>query len=333
MFSLPSSLSRAGQTAKSAVLVLCGITALARAQLAGQGAVLAFHGLRADGVPTGVLDESLHLPVSVFREICAHLAAKYQVMPLSQMAASLLSGEKLPARAVAISFDDGYASNYELGFPVLKEFGLPATIFLATGFLDGTAPLWFQQVDLAMRAGARLPNKASLAATLAALKALPDDEMRAAVGDLLNQAGSSVSETPPTVTRPLTWEQVREMHTDGLIEFGGHTHTHPILARCSVAKQSVEIETCRDRMTAELGAAPRIFAFPNGGPEDYTPATLDLLAKAGFQSAWTMVSGRSCPGGSIMDMPRYGSPGSVWETEATVSGAFELIRQWRGGAA
>lgn len=322
------SFGRVMQTAKSAALVLCGLAAMARSQLAGQGAVLVFHGLRADGKPGGVMDEGLHLPVSVFRSLCQHLAAKYHVMPLTEMAAMLRNDEPLPPRAVAITFDDGYASNGELGFPILKELGLPATIFLATGFLDGTAPLWFQQVDLAMGAGAVSPA-GSLGETLTALKRLPNDTMRERVSDLVIAAPKGLPQ--PDVTRALTWDQVRSMRDSGLIEFGGHTHTHPILARCSIEQQRWEIETCRDRIRAELGQIPRIFAFPNGGEGDYTDETLQLLTQTGFESAWTMISGRASLEGFMMQMPRYGSPESIWEAEATVSGAFELLKRWKGG--
>lgn len=324
MLFLPSNLRRAGQTAKSAALVLCGMAALARSQLAGQGAVLAFHGLREDGVSPGVLDESLHLPISTFSALCKQLAAKYHVMPLSEMASVLSSGEKLPPRAVALSFDDGYASNFELGFPVLKKLNLPATIFLATGFLDGSTPLWFQQVDLALKAGGR----SAFSETLARLKKLPNAEMREEVRKMVEAAGESQA---PAVTRPMCWDQVRAMRDTGLIEFGGHTHTHPILARCTIEEQRREIVTCRERIQSELGTAPRLFAFPNGGPGDCTPETLGLLKEAGFESAWTMISGRAKQKGPILHMPRYGAPESVWETEATVSGAFELLRKWRGG--
>lgn len=325
---VPATRKLSSQTVKSAVLVLCGLGLLARHQLAGQGSVIAFHGLRADSEPAGVQDADLHLPVSIFRAICEHLAATYRVMPLSEMAVRLQRGEKLPPRAVALSFDDGYASNYELAFPILQELKLPATIFLATGFLDGTAPLWFQEVDLAMEQGARLPGLETLNDTLRHLKSLPNTALREQVKTLLSQVTLPPA---PKVTRPLTWAQVREMQHSGGIEFGGHTHSHPILARCSVEQQRSEIQACRDRIHTELGELPRLFAYPNGGENDCTSETLQLLTEAGFDSAWTMVSGRALAAQNSLLMPRYGSPSSIWEVEATVSGAFELLRQWRGG--
>jgi len=321
-----SRLQQLKQAAKSAVLVAFGLSLVARTKLAGQGAILTFHGLCADGVPTGVLDDSLHLPVSTFRSVCQHLKASCEVMPLGEMLRQVTAGKTLPRSAVAITFDDGLASNYHLGFPVLRELGLPATIFLATGFLDGTHPLWFQEVDRAFVA--RGTSTSALFEKLAQLKALPDADMRAEVARLTAECTAP----HPAVTLPMTWDQVREMKASGLMEFGGHTHTHPILARCTVEQQREEIRQCHQRIATELGSAPTLFAYTNGGPTDFTADTQRLLAEHGFEAAFTMMPARLAPGRPAHALPRYGNPTSVLETEATVSGAFELLKQWRGGA-
>ncbi len=274
-----------------------------------------------------MLDSSLHLPVSVFRAVCQHLKNSCEVMPLAEMQRRTQSGLMLPRSAVAITFDDGLASNYHLGFPVLRELCLPATIFLATGFLDGTHPLWFQEVDRALTA--RGATSAELFEKLGQLKSLPDSAMRAEVAKLVADCAAP----PAEVTLPMTWDQVREMKAGGLIDFGGHTHTHPILARCTVEQQEEEIRQCRDRITTELGHAPALFAYTNGGPTDFTADTQRLLAGHGFTAAYTMMPARLKPGRAVHALPRYGNPTTVLEAEATVSGAFELLRQWRGGAA
>jgi len=287
--------------------------------------VLTFHGLCEGSSATGVLDSSLHLPVSTFRAVCQHLKNAYKVMPLAEMIRQVNVGQTLPRGAVAITFDDGLSSNYHLGFPVLKELGLPATIFLATGFLDGTHHLWFQEVDALLKA--RGASTEELFQTLHRLKTLPDPEMHAEIAKL----GSAGVDSPPDVTLPMTWEQAREMKASGLIDFGGHTHTHPILARCSVEQQAEEIRRCRDRITAELGSAPKLFAYTNGGPTDFTADTQRLLAEHGFEAAFTMMPARLTASSASHALPRYGNPTSVLEAKATASGAFEMVKQWRGG--
>ncbi|WP_146850907.1 polysaccharide deacetylase family protein [Brevifollis gellanilyticus] len=259
--------------------------------------------------------------------MCQHLKKTCEVLPLSEMVRHVNAGKTLPHNAVAITFDDGLGSNYHLGYPILKELGLPATIFLATGFVDGTHPLWFQEVDRALRA--RGASTAELFAKLGQLKRLPDAEMRAEVAKLTADCAAA----HPEVTLPMRWDQAREMKASGLIEFGGHTHSHPILARCTVEQQAEEIRQCCDRITAELGAAPTLFAYPNGGPTDFTADTQRLLAEHGFEASFTMMPARLVSGLTTQALPRYGNPTSMLEAEATVSGAFELLKQWRGGAA
>lgn len=311
---------------KSATLVLCGLSGLARGHMAGQGCILSFHGLRQTDVPPGVLDHELHLPVVLFREICSHLARHYTVIPLWEMAWKASRGVPLPENAVALTFDDGYASNHELALPILKEFALPATVFITTGYLDDAQPLWFHQTDLALMAQGA--NGRTLARKLKRLKMLPEEKMRAQVAALAQKAGG-LGAPLPEVLRPLTWHQAREMQASGLVEFGGHTHTHPILSRCSEEKQRWEIKTCRDRMKEELGRVPRLFGFPNGSLADYDKATLTELHAAGFNHAFTMEPGRVKAHCAPLEIPRYGAPMSIFETEATASGAFELVRLWK----
>lgn len=306
--------------------MLSGLARLARQKDTGQGAILTFHGLRQDGEPAGVLDDGLHLPVSVFRQISAHLGQHYQVISLTEMVRLSASGQALPARSVALTFDDGYASNYHLAFPVLKEFGLLATVFLTTGFLDQTESLWFQEMDLAMQAKG---DDADLSTTLASLKKRPTEDMRSAVAAYCAEA--AMPKVRPAVTLPMTWEMAREMQASGLVELGGHTHSHPILTRCSAEQQRFEIVHCAERLRAELGRDPKLFAYTNGGPEDFSPELGALLAEAGFEAAFTMMSGRVKAGLQAYELPRYGSPVSLWEAEATASGAFEMLREWRGG--
>src|SRR6185436_3019990 len=51
--------------------------------------------------------------------------------------------------AVLITFDDGYRNYHDLAYPVLKQLGIPAVVFLATSFMDGGGMLWTEQVQLA----------------------------------------------------------------------------------------------------------------------------------------------------------------------------------------
>ena len=111
------------------------LTRAAATALSGAGMkllILTYHRIMArhDPMLPGEPDvEAFRMQLSVLRE-------GWAVLPLADAVARLRSGD-LPPRAACITFDDGYASNAQLGMPVLQEAGLPATFFVATGFLDG----------------------------------------------------------------------------------------------------------------------------------------------------------------------------------------------------
>ncbi|MGB0100759.1 MAG: polysaccharide deacetylase family protein [Nocardioides sp.] len=87
---------------------------------------------RVDGV-----SEGLSTGVDDFRRHLDELADwGATVLPLEEAVTALDAGQ-LPERAVALTFDDGYASVIETAWPVLRERGLPATLFAVTDYLSG----------------------------------------------------------------------------------------------------------------------------------------------------------------------------------------------------
>lgn len=344
----PASQSRA---IKAAALVGSGLASFARTRRASEATILAFHGLCEKTGDPAILDWSLHLPVELFRSICALLAADYKVIPLAELIEAQAKGLKLPDNAVVLTFDDGYASNYHLALPILKKLGLHATVFVTTGFLDGDEMLWFQRVDLALGRtrkewidweingktirlylGTRELRQESLKLLMPELKLLSITALGSEVDRLeeaLEVATPRMVEELPSVMQPMTWDMACDMALSGHVDIGGHTHTHPILSRCDSMTMRAEISTCRDRIFAEVGDFPASFCYPNGSAEDYTRETMLLVREAGFKAACTMVSGRVDQHSSLFHLPRYGSPESIWEAEATVSGAFETLKDWR----
>lgn len=85
-------------------------------------------GLQTDGLSTGIDDFRRHLDTLD--------AWGAQVLPLDEAVAALQAGA-LPDRAVALTFDDGYASVVETAWPILRDRGLPATMFVVSGYLTG----------------------------------------------------------------------------------------------------------------------------------------------------------------------------------------------------
>lgn len=319
-----------------------GFSRIARSLQCGSPSILAFHGLRED-YDQSLMDNSLHTKQTVFRNICKHLAQHYQVLPLTQIVNHLNAGRPMPDRAVALTFDDGYESNFSHAFPILQQFSLPATVFLTTGFIDRTEHLWFHRLECALlnsrsqslsheKLELKLNSASARAHALSVfathLKSLPQEELHLALHEIINRLDATSTDLP-TALQPLSWDQVREMRDSGLIDFGAHTHRHLILGRCTTETARFEINQSRDRIHAELGAAPTLYAHPNGQPSDYHAETSALLKEAGFHGAVTMSPGIAKSGGNPFALTRYGAMESVRDTEATVSGTFETLKEWR----
>ena len=73
-----------------------------------------------------------------------------------------LAGRRLPERAVAVAFDDGYADNLEIVAPILAKHRIPATLFVATGLVDAGDPPWWDQLASLLLEPARLPPMPTL---------------------------------------------------------------------------------------------------------------------------------------------------------------------------
>jgi peptidoglycan/xylan/chitin deacetylase (PgdA/CDA1 family) len=226
----------------------------------------------------------------------------------------IISPDDLPAvlaartgRHVLITFDDGYRDNYTGAFPVLKRHGVPATFFVATGFIDAPAlPFWDEiawMVRTSHKASVELrpwlptpvvfdepDRERAVRAVLRAYKSLPaasTDEFLRAVGEA---AGTGRHGAAEVAGLWMTWDMLREMRTVGM-SIGGHTVHHPILARLRREGQLREIAGCGRRLADELGEPMRSFSYPNGDPEAFNEDTRACLREAGVRFAFSYYGG------------------------------------------
>ncbi|TQE99023.1 MAG: polysaccharide deacetylase family protein [Spiribacter salinus] len=219
----------------------------------------------------------------------------FTVLPLSEAAERLASGT-LPARAAAITFDDGYMDNLTHALPVLQRFRVPATVFVATGTLGRC--MWNDKaIELLRQAPAQgldtgelglgiLPassiteRRGSLFQLLAALKNLPRAQRDEILEGLLEGCGIM----PPTGLM-LDADGVRALHRAG-IEIGAHTVHHPILSRIPLPEAEDEIARSRRTLESIVDAPVTSFAFPNGRRGvDYNEEHVALVRRLGFSAA------------------------------------------------
>lgn len=261
------------------------------------------------------------LPTKVFERQMAYIARRYRVLTVEDLVERMRRAA-VPRNALAITFDDGYRDNLTHAAPILARHGLPATIFLATGFIGATEVPWWDQVATALKTtgavsfaapwGQRLPL-ASLGDRLHALhltqrhlKALSDDEARACLETALE--GLGVTDQRSFKNEMLGWNDVHALVGLGF-SIGAHTVRHPILSRVSVERARDEIVGSRKAIEAACGRRPVAFAYPNGGPGDYTETITRLVHQAAFRCAVTTRMGLNTRNTSPWELRR----GGPWE--------------------
>lgn len=234
------------------------------------------------------------------------LARRMQPMALTAVVDAMGRGEPLPPRAVVVTFDDGHADNYTHAFPVLRRCGIPATVFLSTGYIGGDRTFWFDQVAHLLYRSSRgeivlpglgltlplgdVPARRRAAHTLlGALKRVPDARRLEALRELEQAAGVSIPPRDP-LSRPLTWDEVREMQAGG-IEFGSHTVSHPILSRLDDRALADELGESRRELEARLGRPAEVIAYPVGGAAAFDDRTLAEARACGYRMGLTYVAG------------------------------------------
>ena len=197
------------------------------------------------------------------------------VMSASQLAARIAAGAP-PADAVCITFDDGYLSVARNAWPVLRAFGLPATVFLAHDAMGGR-PDWMRRrfadvfVDDVAQAEAALDRFMPARAVRA--PALRRDRLG---------AFRRAAELPI-----MGWPEARALAAEGL-DFGAHTLSHPVLPGLPPTALAREIGLGRQRIEAALGRPVTTFAYPYG---DHDAASERAVAEAGFEAAVTTAPG------------------------------------------
>jgi len=181
---------------------------------------------------------SLYVSQENFRAQMHYLRSNnYNIVTMAAARDMLVNGD-IPPKTAVLTFDDGYVSVYTRAWPILQEYGFPATVYVCSSF--------------------------------------------------------------PGLYNYLTWDQIKTLQAGG-IEIGSHTRSHPALNAVSSAKLTEEVIGSKKELEEKLGVPVNSFCYPSGAYNEYTP---DVVKKAGYTSAVTVVNRKAAPKDDLYHVPR-----------------------------
>ena len=255
---------------------------------------------------------------------------------------------RLPRRAVAVTFDDGYADNLHAAAPALARHGIAATVFITAGMIGSRREFWWDEIERIAfapelpaaavpgtgirwsAADAAPPPPDSADDTWTMLRAddpTPRHRLYRALASALRRLSTPLREarlaewrawaTVPTDGRPshraLTVEELRTLAALHGISIGAHTLTHPSLAAIAADEQAGEIAGSRAWLEQVLGTPVRSFAYPFGTPDDVSGATVRAASAA-------------------CDYAMSTSPGVAWRWSSRWRIPRTIVRDWDADA-
>ncbi|MEZ6189273.1 MAG: polysaccharide deacetylase family protein [Planctomycetota bacterium] len=291
-FSLPSRAQRLD--ARDVALQLSGAASLYTRLASPQVAtILCYHSVAPDEL-AGFVDPRWRLSPAQFEQHVDYLSRQRHVISLSELVDTLRAKGEFRPGTVAIVFDDGYLDNLTCAAPILARYGLPATLFLATGhvqrgeaqFIDRLHAYWTRRTGERVRfpgldADLRDPQQRARCYRELNLRLIEADKDQR--DDMLTSLALQLGvprELPTRLT--LNWDEVRELvRRYPQVELGVHSMNHLDLVTHQHRAER-ELAGSRDMIAAETGVTVQHHSFPFGRS---TPWLRAKVRQLGFASS------------------------------------------------
>jgi peptidoglycan/xylan/chitin deacetylase (PgdA/CDA1 family) len=284
-------------------LYFTGAHAMLRPLLGGAGAILTLHHVRPARRDRFQPNRLLEVTPQYFEQVIRRLRrSRADLISLDEVHRRLREGD-FPRRFVAVTFDDGYRDNLEFAYPILRQYQVPFTIFVATSFADRVGELWWVALEavvaqnelIGVRIGGREnwfearnvhEKRAVFDHIYSYLRQLKsEEELRNIVREIATRHRVDMGSFCADLC--MTWQELAILAADPLVTIGAHTVNHPILTKLSDQAVHAELENSRNVIEAALGVRPQHLAYPVGDRGAAGPREFDIAATLGFKTAVT----------------------------------------------
>jgi peptidoglycan/xylan/chitin deacetylase (PgdA/CDA1 family) len=264
--------------------------------------ILCLHNVVESHGPLGV-NRGLDLTVGELEAVLAYLRAEgYRPVALEDICLQREPDRRSGEKRVAITFDDGYAGNLHVAYPVLRRHGVPFTVYVTTGFMDRDVRVWWYALERLLAEvesvafehtgrpyGYTTLTRAQKIHAYRSISALLLEAEPRAADRILEQlfAGRVADLRELGAGDVLTAEQVRVLSQDPLVTIGAHSISHQSLRQLSHEACRREIRGCRERLLSVTGGPIDHFAYPFGNRAACGPREERLARECGYATATT----------------------------------------------
>jgi len=252
---------------------------------------------------------------TAFEKQMRFLKNHFNVLSLNEFIDRIEGRKAFGYKSCLVTFDDGWYDNFQNAYPLLKEIGIPAVIFITTDFV-GTGKLFWQERITGLLCRLYDASKSDRDFTSCFLREFPDKEIEQILmsvrGNLrgviyqyisilkkkskeeieiiiqrLSELTGKSGNGDSTKESFMNWDEIKVMAGNG-ISFGSHGKSHAILTRLGkseVEKEALESKALIERM---LGTPVLSFSYPNG---DYSEEVTEIVRHSGYRAAFSTESG------------------------------------------
>jgi peptidoglycan/xylan/chitin deacetylase (PgdA/CDA1 family) len=275
---------------------------------------------------------------TIFRSQMELLARDYRPLSLDDVLRHLRDGDDLPTRSVVVTFDDGYADNYEVAMPILNQCGVPATFYGTVDCIENRRLPWPSRLRFAFRRtkitswndepGKSWPLDSSddrEAAFLATCDSCCQLSGAAQEEFILRVEGELKTSLPDSQgALMMTYEQLRDLRRRGHI-VGSHTLTHPNMAYLTEDDAQRELADSKQRLESQLAAPIKHFSYPcPARSPHWNERTVEQSRAVGYETAVTTNSGLTHRGDNPLCLKRLHPTKTVeglrWNLESAFAG-------------
>lgn len=268
-----------------------------------QISILCYHGI-IDNSPYGFNSSGKHLNENEFDKQMGFLARNFEIVSMQNIENYFLGLESLPKKSVAITFDDGYANNLWNAHPILEKYGLSATIYLATEYINSRKIMWTDRLELALIQSqitefevlldkiqhfdiSNLTNKINALKTIKSYIKRANFKLNNIILDDIDQKLEiDKNLIIPSIHKFLEWDEVRFMNSSGVWGIGAHTENHYSLGTLNQHDGIKQITDSLLKVKTELRTdLLPLFSYPEGRDFDMPKYAIKFLRSIGLKSA------------------------------------------------